>query len=180
MTETENNSVSSPSSEKVLIIVLLIVALGLGVAIYSKRDKTDVKPSQNSGVTENSNEIAVGENLTDEEKVLLYSPGVENKEEEAQVFFGLVNKLAVAGNKIVINDCNAVPVVLKIGFNSTFTVENVGKKDINFGIGDEKVMVRAGQSQNIKASYKNGPGVYGYGCDDPTLNRSVGMLLITE
>lgn len=180
MIEQENNKNKTPSIEKVLLAVLLVVAIGLGFAIYSKEKKTQVKESVNLNMVSASTRTESTEGLTDEEKILFYSPAGEDQEKRAEVFFGLVNKLAVEGNKIVINDCRAVPVVLKIIFGSIFTVENIGQKDINFGIGDEKVLVKAGQSQKVKADYKNGVGVYGYGCGDPTLNRSVGMLLITD
>ena len=100
--------------------------------------------------------------------------------EQLDTFSDLVAINAIPGDTVVIKDCTASPIVLKIKYGSTFTVDNKGTTDIHFGVNDERTLVKAGSSSKIKASYKNGPGIYGYGCDDVTLNRSIGLLLLTQ
>lgn len=166
-----------------IITLLVIVALILGVSIYFK-NKTNIQPVSeinNSNTPRSSTEVSpANENLTAEEKILFYNPGEGASEEAFDKFFNQVNESAVEGNKVVIKDCVASPLVLKIKEGSTLTVDNQGTVDINFGFDNERTLVKAGTSEKIVAKYKNGHGIYGYLCDNSSLNRSMGLLLITQ
>lgn len=162
-----------------IIVILLVVAVVLGVSIYLKnRPATE----GNYASTNKAGAVRVSpvdEKLMEEERILFHNPGPDAPRSDFDTFFSQVNKSAVDGDKIVINDCKATPLVLRVKYESTFTVENKGAQDINFGFESEKTLVKAGTSKKIKANYKNGHGIYGYGCDNPEVARSIGVLLIT-
>ena len=168
------------NSNKYIIPILVIIALGLGVAIYRKNNpslgQSTVNPSPNPSAVVSP----LDEKLTADQKALFYSPSKEATKEELSAFSALVAKNAKEGDKIIIKDCTANPIVLKVKLGSTFTVQNIGKTDIHFGFENERTLVKAGTSAEIKAQFSHGQGIYGYGCDDPALSRSIGLLLITQ
>lgn len=168
-------------SQKTITIILLILALGLGIAIYVKRN---LKPADQTGSASKPNPPASAPdstgNLTEDEKVLLTTPGKDATKEQVDTLSALAAKLATPGDTITIKDCAANPVVLKTKFGSTITVTNAGSTDVHFGVGDERTVVAAGKSAKVALKYKNGPGLYGYGCDDPSLNRAIGIMLLTQ
>jgi len=171
-----------PLVGKIIVLVLVFIAIGLGVAIYLKYSKTtsgDKAPvikydKFNPPVTPN----ASNNNLTADQKIIFNAPGQGASEAQLKTFSELVNKLAVGGDKITIKDCTASPEVLRTKFGSTITVENKGSTDIHFGVGSDRVLVKAGESTKVKIDFKQGPGVYGYGCDQQNLQRSIGVLLV--
>ncbi len=160
---------------KIIITVLVLAALGLGAAIYKKNNPD----WPGSWMAEDANSPAKsGEDA--ELSALFNTPGKNATREELDAFSALVAQNATPGDTIIVKDCTASPVVLKINYGDTFTVKNVGKTDIHFGFDAERTLVKAGASAKITAKYSHGPGIYGYGCDDPTLSRSIGLLLITQ
>jgi hypothetical protein len=174
-----NNKIEQGFSEKSLITLLLLLAVILGLVLLTKDSTKEGLARENNNSTQTKPSEVNGD-LTDEQKVLRYNPKDGSGAESSQVFLSLVNKLAVTKNELEIRDCVSSPTVLKVKFGSGFIVNNKGKSDINFGILDERVLVRAGEKKEVVANYKNGTGIYGYGCDDPSLNRSVGILVITQ
>lgn len=176
------NTIEAIFTSKRIIVILIVIALGLGGAIYRKNNPSLEDPNyetnKNSSLATNSN--LSDENLTEEERILLYHHPKDATEEQRLAFAEFVNQKATEGDTIVVKDCTAKPIVLKTSYNSTFTVDNQGTTDINFGVSDERTLVKAGSKAKIKANYRNGPGIYGYGCDDTTLRRSIGVLLLTK
>lgn len=161
-----------------LIVLLVAVALVLGVSIYFK-NKQDVRTVSEPNTQMPTGGAGVDNNLTAEEKVLFYNPGPDAPKADFDKFFSQVNQSAVDGNKIVINDCKASPLVLRIKHGDSLTIDNQGTTDIHFGFQDERTLVKAGTNEKIAAKYKNGHGIYGYGCDNTSVARSIGVLLIT-
>ncbi|MBA3733154.1 hypothetical protein H0W91_02130 [Patescibacteria group bacterium] len=168
-----------------LIVSLVGVALILGVAIYFKNHpNTSSLSSLKHETSSLSNtplaKIPLDSTLTVEEKGLFYTPQKDATKAELETYSTLVAKNATEGNEIVINDCKSKPVVLKTTYGSIFNVKNTGKTDIHFGFGSERTLIKAGSNEKIKANYSTGPGIYGYGCDDPSLSRSIGLLLLVQ
>ena len=180
------------SKNKTIVSVLVLLAVVLGAAIYFKYNP--VSTSQTAPLTNNNPvNTTPGTQVTpttpaatnypaltaDEQAMFATPPGPNATKAQLDAFSALVAKNAVAGNTITVKDCTASPDVLKIKSGDKFTVNNKGTTDIHFGFDTERTLVGAGTSALITASYKNGPGIYGYGCDDKTLNRAIGILMIT-
>jgi hypothetical protein len=153
------------------ITALLIIAVGLGVALYIKN-----KPSVSLSLAQ----VSKGQKLTELEEALFNNPGKDGTDEEHRAYSQLIAQNATDGNTIFIKDCTAKPVVLRMSYGGMLSVNNQGTTDIHFGFGDERTLVKAGTSQTIKTDFKNGRGIYGYGCDDKTLSRSIGVLSLTK
>lgn len=170
-------------------MVLVLLAVGLGIAIYYKqyRPKQSAKAPDTQTNTEQKEAKPVllsdpeyDKNLTAEQKQLFYSPGPDATAEEKQAYFDLATKVAKSGNIISINDCTASPDVLKVKLGENISVKNTGSADIKFGLGAaNKVSIKAGQTVAVKDLFTKGAGLYGYGCENSAVRRAIGMVLIT-
>lgn len=156
------------------ISALVIIAAGLGIAIYIKNNPVLIKSTVKVAQRYEPN------NLTDLEKRISDTPGMDSSNEVKEAYSNLINQNAVDGYSLVINDCKASPLVLRVRYGDEISVTNKGKNDIHFGFGDERTLVRSGQSQKIKINFKNGAGIYGYGCDDEAYDRSIGVLKVLK
>ena len=96
---------------------------------------------------------------------------------EKRAHYDLAVKLSLEGGSLVIKNCATNPDVLSVRLNSTFTVNNGGTKEIEFGF-DTKTKIAPGASATIKADFKNGVGLYGFGCTDTNLSRQIGYILV--
>ncbi len=180
------------STNKTVVSVLILLAIVLGAGIYFKYNPISTgQPavetnSNNTNTTtpttstvQNTTPSTNYPTLTADEKALFNTPGPTATKAELDAFSTLVAKYAVAGTSVTIKDCTASPEVLKIKLGSKFTVDNKGTTDIHFGFNTDRTLVSAGTSTVITANFKNGAGIYGYGCDDQKLNRAIGILLVT-
>lgn len=165
MTKSHTKSFANPA-----ITALLIIALGLGVALYIKHTPTLSKSLIKSS----------GPKLTDLEKSILINPSQNASDEEKKAYSKIIGDNAKDGQTIFVKDCTARPIVLRMSYGAELNVINEGTTDIHFGFGDERTLVKAGTSTKIPTTFKNGRGIYGYGCDDRTLGRSIGVLLLTK
>lgn len=174
------------SKSKVLVVILVIVALGLGYAIYAKKYAKTAVPSEQTGnqntQTNNNqqNTQTQPKELTADEKIIFSNPGPNTSKEDLALFSSTIAKLAVPGDTVTVNNCTATPQVLKMKYGSKFTVKNAGTAEIHFGFGTDRTLIAPGASAQLTANYKNGAGIYGFGCDDKSLNRAIGILLLTK
>jgi|SRR3989344_2261893 len=172
----------------VIIAILLLLAIGLGAAIYYKQywPKNADKNSDNTNQNEQEapkpvilSDPEFDANLTEQQKALFYNPGPDASQEQRDEFFKLAEKAAVSGQLISINGCTASPDVLKAAVGSKISVRNTGTTDIMWGVSEDKVAVKAGATVDVTALFKQGSGLYGYGCENPGVRRAIGMVLIT-
>ena len=108
-----------------IVPILVITAIVLGLAIYSKqrpetlssKDADQADSSSNSDIS-NQSVSAYDKNLTADEKALFYSPSRDATKEQLDTFSDLVAINAIPGDTVVIKDCTASPIVLKIKYGS--------------------------------------------------------------
>lgn len=184
-----NNKVTS----FLVLLVLILVVVGFGFFSFDSNNDSDmtpdssdkpttnpVKPTPSGTPTTKPKTLSVyDKNLTSDELSLLNVMRSNLTGAEDKARFDLANKIAVATDKLVINDCTANPVSLKTKIGKTIAVSNQGKKEIHFGFGPKPVLISPGKSINYLVDFKTGPGTYGYGCDDPSLTRAIGLFLVT-
>jgi len=165
-----------------VVWALLLIAIVLGVAVYFKYNPMEKESSSGTPMegSSGSEQVSTPAELTEDQKIMFLPPGENPTKAELDLFSSTVAKHAVPGNAITVNNCTSTPDVLKLPYGSDFTVNNTGTTEIHFGFGEDRTLIAPGASAKLKANYKTGPGTYGYGCDDKTLNRAIGVLLITE
>ncbi len=117
-------------------------------------------------------------NLTETQKELFYFPTASASQAEQLKHYDLAAKSAVAADYIEVKDCVAKPDVFRVMQGSNFTVKNTGTKDFKFVLKSGLTTVAAGTTLVAKADFRKGPGLYGYGCGDPNMKRSIGLILV--
>jgi len=157
-----------------LIIVLAVVAVGLGILILKPQGGNLVgRPSPTVSV------VPVNRNLTEDQKKLLQVPTKDSSQEEIRAHYNLALKLSVASSVLDIANCDVNPMVLKVKDGSSFTIKNSGNQDRSISFDrDNTIYVPAGKTHVQKAQFKNGPGLYGYGCDLPSIQQAAGFVLV--
>lgn len=163
---------------KVVIIALVVIAVVLGILIYSNKPDQPKSNNTSSSTTSSQDQSkdnkiasdpAYDKDLTADEKALLTAESPDYK---------LATKVAVATSEIEVKDCKATPSIAQVKYGSSFTVKNAGTKEFKFVIDPSSpVTIGAGKSATIKADFKNGEGLYGYGCNNPAVQRAIGLIL---
>ena len=171
------------TANKVLILILIVVAIGLASLFY-KSDVSSPVPSSGGATVTPSPITPINGNgdqpisASDKDK-LINAPGPNATEEEFNEHFLLAERYAVVTDVLEVNDCNTNPFVLKVKSGDTFTVKNIGRLDLQLSfVKDGPLTISAGQSQKIQADFQNGPGLYGYGCSDPDVKSTIGLVLV--
>ena len=162
-------------SNKNIIIALVVIAVVLGFVIFKQKSGIN---SESPTAANTQTFSFFDENLTADEKKLFYVPMPDASKEEVMAHFELALKMAQTNGQIIITDCAAVPSVLKVKLGETFNVKNAGNKEIEFGF-DSMVKILPGKTVKITANFKNGVGLYGYGCENPDVQRSIGFVLVS-
>lgn len=164
---------------KIAIIILVAVAVVLGVFIFKPNLPKNISQSPTvspSGLATSQ----IDRNLTgDEKKLLTQVPTKSSSQEELMAHYNLAVKLAVISSQLEIGNCETKPLVLKVKDGSSFTIKNSSDKDraISFDA-DNTIYVPAGKTHVQQVKFKNGPGLYGYGCDFPDIRQTGGFVLV--
>jgi len=158
---------------KIIILILLITAVGLGIAIY-KKNYHPKSVSNSVSLNNNSNK-----SLTDEQAVLQI-PGSSASQEEINKHDALAIKLAVPATELDITDCHAKPVVLLLELENNFNLINSGTKDFKITFEQNNtVSLSPKKSAVIKASsFSHGRGLYGYRCNQTGFDAIAGFIYI--
>lgn len=164
------------SIQKAIIGLLIIAALALGFAILSRKTPSNVNNTSNNPIPPPASQNADA-GLSEDEKKLFNSPAQNASAEEKRAHYDLAVRMSTESDKLEIKNCVATPVVMRVRLNSTFSVKNSGSNEIEFGF-DKKVKIAPGNTVQVKADFKNGVGLYGYGCSDQQLSRAVGFLIV--
>ena len=166
------------SKYSILIVSLIIIAAILGVIIYlaggnlpNKSGGTNNK-SQNSSLLSSNNDI-VGE----EAEVLSFSSDMT--EEQKLKHNELVGKLAKEGPSVNVTGCKPSPLVYKLKDGSTITLRNDDSVEHIIMIDPAHIYTAKAKSlTKIVADFGQGPGNYGYKCDDS--QGAAGVFLVTS
>lgn len=185
------------NSHKVLVAVLIVIAAGLGLAVYNRNRPESLKRVDNPTNTNTTNTGTNQQNppsgqnptvkdhidfsaLTDAQKQQLFNvPSETASDAEKKAQFALASRVAVATGMLDLNNCTADPVVLSVKLGDSFKVKNSGSQEVKFGFdADKRVSIAVGATVTIKADFKNGVGIYGYGCPDASVNHPIGFIMV--
>ena len=160
---------------KIIAGVLVLVALGLGLSIYKQNT-----PQTDNSTKPTSSSLSVSKDaeLTADEKKLFNPPATTAPAADKKAHYELALRMSTESDALEIKNCVATPVVIRVRLGSTFSVKNAGSSEIDFGFG-EKVKIAPGASAPVKADFKNGVGVYGFGCSDTkAVSRLIGYVMV--
>lgn len=101
------------------------------------------------------------------EQQLLVLARQEISDDGKKDFFDLIQNEAKESEIVDIRTCDhADPMVLKLKLNQQFTIKNSDNINHAIKIDPQNIYdIKAGESKKFKAKFSNGPGVYGYVCD---------------
>lgn len=181
-------------SDKILTIItalLIILAIVLGYAIYKQR----FEPSSSGKSEQIKEQVPVDSSseskgdygglpsaeelgITSEELTALDFPASDAPINEKNNHIDVVNKIAKEASYLDITKCEiADPVVLKIKESKGTKVRNQDSVPHTLRIdADNKFIIPAGATEQIKPDFLHGPGMYGYVCDQVT--HVVGIFLV--
>jgi hypothetical protein len=162
------------------LAALVIIALGLGYAVYAKKSGNRAPnsyPSENAPVAAGQKPVSGGANVPANK--LLTPPGPNSSEAEQKAFAELVASAAVRTDKINLSSCKAMPTVASFNLDSMITLVNDDPTEHTMVLDPKNTFTVPGKSKKtIKADFGHGPGLYGYGCD--MSSGAVGMMLVTQ
>lgn len=152
-----------------LIIILLVVALLLGQAIYKQHmPQPPAEPVAPS---------LIPSDLTEDEKAVLNPPSPDAPAAEREKHDALAEKLSKESDSLDITNCRSNPLVLRIKNNENLKVKNSDNIDRNLIFDDtHKYQIAKNSTTNLKVDFGHGVGLYGYVCQGVGLT---GFILVT-
>ena len=157
--------------KKNIILLLVVIAVGLGFAVYRKNHPSKNQTSQTTQATSQSQ--------TEEQKLLII-PGPNASKEEVDAHNQLAAKLAQVGTEIEVGNCQSKPIVLQIQNGANLTLKNTSSLDDNLTFDTKtKVNVVANKSLVLKVAFEHGPGLYGYRCKNGSFEGISGFVLVS-
>ncbi len=163
---------------KIITIILVVIAVVLLMFIFKPNLPENITQSPTTSPTPTPRQI--NQNLTqDENKLLSQVPTQGSSPEELMAHYNLAVKLAVSSSQLEIGGCEVKPLVLKVKDGSSFTIKNSSGEDRSISFdADNTIFVPAGKTHVQQVKFKNGPGLYGYGCDFPDIRQAAGFVLV--
>ena len=174
------------------IIVLIVIALVLGGAIFKKiflnSNSNQLPPSaQNTPNSQNQQApnqrgatlptVSPRTDLTADEKQVLNVP-VNGTQQQREQNLALAQKLAVKSETLNISSCHPVPVVLGVMFGQDFIIKNTDSVSHSVAFNQNHVYTIPANGQSVvKADFGHNSGLYGYGCD--ASNGAAGLVLVS-
>lgn len=175
--ETRNSKfeIIARAKSRTYIIILIVIALILGYAIYNQQKVNISKNTATKPLT--ATPVPFPANLTEDEKFILNPPPATASAEIKKKHADTVAKLAKEEDNLEIKDCQPTPLVLQVKQGTEFTIQNKDSSPhkIIFD-SDHHYVLPANGSKTIKADFKYGSGDYGYICEEVGLT---GFLHIT-
>jgi hypothetical protein len=173
----------------VIIILLLLLSLRLGFALYkiksdqpqlgltsfTKRDNPPPATNEPEPLPEN----LLQDSVSTLEYRLLQGVPTNVTLEQQNAFYIEVAGNAQATGKIDITQCISNPVILSVKNGESFLVSNLDQvaREIRFS-DDRTHNIPPSGSVILSANFDEGPGLYGYGCGD--LPGNTGMILVGD
>ncbi|MDP3769638.1 MAG: hypothetical protein Q8R40_01700 [bacterium] len=173
---------------RIIIVILLVVALGLGYVISKKSPPRPVGiaatplPSLVAKTSPSPGSPVSTPVLNLDQKLVLDPPPSGSDKEAIGRYFSAVERLAKNEDRIEIGPgCFVDPLVVRIKQGAKFTIKNGDTRDheLNFD-GPKSYPIRAGSTETITVSFSHGPGIYAYVCDQTSPGKKiVGVLTVT-
>lgn len=154
-----------------LIIILLVVALVLGQAIYKQHNPQPLPPSKPDVPK------LMPPDLTADEKAVLIPPSPDAPSAEREKHDALAAKLAKESDSLDITNCHSNPLVLRIKINKNLKVKNSDNIDRKLIFDDtHEYLISKNSTTTVKVDFGKGAGLYGYICEGIGLT---GFILVT-
>lgn len=119
------------------------------------------------------------EDTFDTRTLLVPPEGEKTADYEAQVAMH-----ATVSDTITISDgCAMDPLIIELKANSTLKIENKDTTEHTIAFEDQNFFnVSPGQTRelNVSETFNKGAGIYRYRCNDLSLEKSVGVMYLTE
>lgn len=156
-----------------LIIILIVVAVVLGLAIYKQhKPQPSVLPPTESTVPK-----LMSPDLTQDEKAVLNPPSPDAPAAEKDIHDALAAKLSKESDSLDITNCRSDPLVVRIKINENLKVKNNDNIDRKLIIDDTHIYeIAKNSTTSIKVDFGHGVGLYGYICEGIGLT---GFILVT-
>ena len=153
-------------SLNVIITILVLVAVGLGIAIVYQKTAFLSDDGEAGIQSQPTPSELSGEALANEEQTVLNFPAETATESDRRQHSEMVRRLAVASDTLDLTGCRPDPVVLEVLLGETVTVRNSDVESYELVINSEYVFVVPGGGETeVVADFGKGLGVYGYGCE---------------
>lgn len=164
------------NKSNIFIAVLLVIALGLGAAIYIQRNPAILeKPSTAQDATPQPSPVVqdfrplrpLPKDLTPDERLVLQAPRQNDSFDKKAAHFELVKKLAKKSGTLNIDKCEKPsPLVLSLKEGQDFSVRNDDSVAHTIIIDtNHKYKIEPNTTTSLKASFGRGAGAYGYLCE---------------
>ena len=148
-----------------LIIILLIVALFLGQAIYKQRSMPSPPKPASQHVSSYSPKLMPSD-LTREEKDVLTPPSASASQEEKDKHDALAAKLSKESETLDIANCRPNPLVLRIKINQNLKIKNNENIDHKLIFDDtHQYKILKNSTTTVETDFGHGAGLYGYVCE---------------
>lgn len=163
----------------VILVVLVGVAIILGYFIYQQRLQKQPTQEPQQPLSPQPQQVDKYPSYASEEDVLVF-PGEDASAEVGRRHLDLVRRIAKEAEVLEMDSgCTMNPVVFRIQEGEEFTVKNSDSVDHELVVNPEHVYsIPAGQTQQVKADFGKGPGIYGYAC--AFVPHTVGIFLVTQ
>lgn len=164
-------------TKKFILYFLMVAAVFLGYLLYQKnQNKIEKNYEQEEVPSKIDSEL-----FSEKEKKVLLPPAPNSSKEEVDEHFKLAGELSVEGDKVVINNCKATPLVLRAKFGGSVIFENQDEEEISLSF-DSNNIFKIGSRQSIisKQAFVHGPGLYGYLCMKGDFKGLTGFVLLTQ
>ena len=154
------------------VLAVLALVLGYFALTGGLGDSNNVTRDNNNN--QNQETVTLDGDMTPEEIVFNF-PSPEASDEVKRAHAEAVNTLAVESDVLDITGCSPEPLVLLLTEDQSITIRNDDPTShtITFGVSQ---VVPANSSEEVVLDFVQGPGYYGYGCDDS--GGVVGMFLV--
>jgi hypothetical protein len=116
--------------------------------------------------------------LTDQEKQILVPPKPDASNEQKAKHYQLATQMAKEADTLTLNNCEIpTPLVYQVKMGADIQITNNSENEITISFDpDHKYTIPANATQAIQPKFKQGQGIYGYGCSNQ--NRLVGFLYL--
>lgn len=156
----------------VAIVFLIFIVIGLSFAIGIKY--FSLSQAQKSKII---TVLPVTPTPDPAIEALLDTPPQDASEDVKQKHFAKVLKYAKDADYLDITVCSGKPVVLFVNNQRPVIIKNGDASSHEISINkDARYTIPAKSSESYLLSFKEGPGVYGYGCDQ--LGRTAGFFVV--
>ncbi len=174
------------NTKKVIIIVLAVTAIILGVLIYKQKvPKVEISASLNSndqGARVSLPSFIKADGTPDLQKAKLYLSAISgsSSDEEKARHYEYAVSIAKPSEYLNVTSCeNVEPLVLQVVEGVAIHLKNESDADVHVSINSKPPSIVKAQSTTLlNASFSDGPGLYGYGCQSSGIEGR-GMILVT-